>query len=228
MLWPSPPGCPRPGHPRQRRPARPAGQRLPAGTHLLELHPGRHLLGDEGGLDAVEQPLQPADELGMGDPQLALARRLVLAERQRDPFEFLAQLGSQPFLQLDDRPLMDLAHPVPAGVVQRGGLDLLQQLLDHAADPHHLGRLLDQAGRILARSVVGLHRADRSAVRPDHHHRAGVPGAVPAGLVVLSSGACFGHGIHLYPADLLARPPARTPATKRATVGRCHSIPAPC
>ncbi len=38
----------------------PAGQR-PA--HLLQLRPGGHLLGEQGGLDAVEQALQPAHQL---------------------------------------------------------------------------------------------------------------------------------------------------------------------
>src|SRR5581483_4823685 len=32
------------------------------------------------------------------------------------------------------------------GLVQRGGLHLVQELTDHAADPHHLGGLLDQFG----------------------------------------------------------------------------------
>jgi hypothetical protein len=37
-------------------------------AHLLELGPGRHLLGEERGLNAVEEPLEPAHELGLGDP----------------------------------------------------------------------------------------------------------------------------------------------------------------
>ena len=35
--------------------------------HLLELGPGRHLLGEQRGLDAVEEALKPAHELGLGD-----------------------------------------------------------------------------------------------------------------------------------------------------------------
>ena len=49
--------------------AEPGGQ--PA-AHLLELRAGGHLLGVDRGLDAVEEPLEPADQLGLGDPQLAL------------------------------------------------------------------------------------------------------------------------------------------------------------
>ena len=71
-----------------------AGRQRPA--HLLELRPGGHLLGEQGGLDAVEQALQPADQLGLGDPQLGLARRVVLGERQREPLELLDQFGGQP------------------------------------------------------------------------------------------------------------------------------------
>ena len=46
-------------------------------AHLLQLTPGRHLLGEQRGLDAVEQALQPADQLGLRDPQLGLAGELV-------------------------------------------------------------------------------------------------------------------------------------------------------
>ena len=38
---------------------------------------------------------------------------------------------------------VDVAQPVAAGLVQRRRPDLLEQLLDHRADPHDLGRLLD-------------------------------------------------------------------------------------
>ena len=43
-------------------------------AHLLELGAGGHLLGVDRGLDAVEEALEPADELGLRDPQLALGR----------------------------------------------------------------------------------------------------------------------------------------------------------
>src|SRR3546814_7736149 len=49
---------------------------------LLELRARGHLLGIDRGLDAVEQPLQPTDQLCLRDAQLALARR-ALGERQQ-------------------------------------------------------------------------------------------------------------------------------------------------
>ena len=75
--------CPGPA----RRPAccwlrRRARRQAPA--HLLQLGAGRHLLGEQRRLDAVEQALQPADELGLRDPQLGVGRDAVLGERQAD------------------------------------------------------------------------------------------------------------------------------------------------
>ena len=43
-------------------------------AHLLELGARGHLLGIDRGLDAVEEALEPADQLGLGDAQLALGR----------------------------------------------------------------------------------------------------------------------------------------------------------
>ena len=133
--------------------------------HLLELHPGRHLLGDQRGLDAVEQALQPADQLGLGDPQLGVGRGLSLAERQGDPLELVDQLGGQALLQLGDRARGGSHQPGPAGLVERRAAHLLEQLLDHAADPHHLGRLLDQLDRV-ALVLLGLRRRWADGVVP--------------------------------------------------------------
>ncbi len=41
-------------------------------THLLELRAGGHLLSEQCGLDPVEQPFQPADQLRLGYPQLTV------------------------------------------------------------------------------------------------------------------------------------------------------------
>ena len=41
------------------------GQRA---AHLLQLGTGCHLLGEQGGLDPVEQAFQPADKLCLGNP----------------------------------------------------------------------------------------------------------------------------------------------------------------
>ena len=43
-------------------------------AHLLQLRLRRHLLGEQRGLDAVEEPLEPAHQLGLGDPQLGVGR----------------------------------------------------------------------------------------------------------------------------------------------------------
>ena len=56
--------------------------------------------------------------------------------------------------------LVDLAQPVAAGVVERCGAHLLEQLLDHRADPHHLRGLLDQ---VCQRPVVVAGVAVRTA-----------------------------------------------------------------
>ena len=144
--------------------------------HLLQLRSCRHLLGEQGRLDAVEQPLQPADQLRLGHAQLGLARQLVLGERQGQPVQFLDQFGREPVLELLDRAFVDLPEAGPALLVQRRRPDLFQQLADHAADPHDLGRLLDhfrnrpfRAARLLG--VLGRRGAlDGQAVRADHHH----------------------------------------------------------
>ena len=67
---------------------------------------------------------------------------------------------------------VDLPQPVAAGVVQRRGPDLLEQLLDHRADPHDLGRLLDHVADVELPAVVVRRlrhgqRADRLAVGTD-------------------------------------------------------------
>ena len=116
-------------------------------AHLFELRPGRHLLGEQRRLDAVEQPLEPADELGLRDPQFGVGRNRVVAEGQGEPFEFVAQFGGEALFELADRGLVDLLEPGAAGVVERCGPDLLEQLLDHGADAHDLGRLLDHVGQ---------------------------------------------------------------------------------
>ena len=128
-----------------------AGAGRQGAAHLLELSPGRHLLGEQRGLNAVEQSLQPADQLSLGDPQLGVGGRRLVGERQRDPLELVHQFRREPVLQLRDRGLVDGLQPLPAGLVQRSRLHLVQQLPDHVADPHHLCRLLDHVGHRLGR-----------------------------------------------------------------------------
>jgi hypothetical protein len=125
----------------------------------------------------VEEPFQPADELRLRHAQFGIARRVPLLERKGQPIEFVDEFRGETGLQLDDRTPVDLGQALPGLLVQGRGLHLVQQLLDHAADAHDLGRLLDQAGRVVLAAALGfglvdLDRAQGAAVRPDHHDRA--------------------------------------------------------
>lgn len=111
-----------------------------------ELLAGGELLGHEARLDAVEQALEPTDELGLGDAQFGLAGNLVISEGKVQTFEFFDQLRGQAVLELLDRCLVDLGQALAGGLVQRRALHFVEQLLDHAADAHHFGRLLDLPG----------------------------------------------------------------------------------
>ena len=97
--WPVPAafgGCGPPGPGCwSRGPVRPGDPEV--ARRILQLLLGRHLLCEQRGLDAVEQALQPADQLCLGDAQLGVRRRR-RAERQRDPVELLDQLGARPAL----------------------------------------------------------------------------------------------------------------------------------
>ena len=46
-------------------------------THLLQLHTCGHLLRHQSRLNSVKQPLQPADQLRLRDPQLRFRRRFL-------------------------------------------------------------------------------------------------------------------------------------------------------
>ncbi len=151
------------------RPARREGA-----AHLLQLGPRRHLLREQGRLDAVEEALQPAHQLGLGNPEFGLGGNGLLGERERQALQFLHELRGQAVLQLLDRGGMDVLEPDPARLVERRGTYLFQELLDHAADPHDLGGLFDHfRHRDLARLVIGV--ADR---RPVLSHDQDVRGAV--------------------------------------------------
>jgi pimeloyl-ACP methyl ester carboxylesterase len=144
-----------------------------ATAHLLQLDAGGHLLGHQRRLDAVEQALQPADQLGLRDAQLRLGRGLVAVERQRQALQLLAQLGRQALLELGDGAGVDLLEAVAALLVQGGHAHLLQQLLDHAADPHHLRRLLDELGGIAGLPGLGVHGHGPHGLAIRAHHQDG-------------------------------------------------------
>ena len=86
---------------------------------------------DQRGLDAVEETLQPPDELGLGNAQLRIARRGPGPEGQRQPVEFIDEFGREAVLEFGDGALVDLGEPRASGLVQRGAADLVQQLLNH-------------------------------------------------------------------------------------------------
>ena len=167
-----------------RLPSRGAGGKTPL-AHLLELAAGGHLLGEQRRLDAVEEALQPADELRLGDSELGIARDVRL-EGERQPVELGGEVRRQPAGELPDGGLVDLLHAHPAGGVEGRMAHLVEQLLDHRADPHDLGRLLDR--------VEHLRRRPICFARYDHLHRAG------GGLARRRAAALFGHDATLGPA----------------------------
>ena len=142
------PGRSGPGWP-GRRPAGPAGDHAGPSharwqlAHLLELLAGGQLLGEQRRLDPVEQPLQPADELRLGDADLRFGRDLAVLERQGQHLQLLLQIRRQRVGQLGDRALVDLRQPLSARLVERRRPNLLEQRLHHRTDPHHLGRRRD-------------------------------------------------------------------------------------
>src|SRR5438034_11601439 len=54
-----------------------------ATPHLCKLRARLHVLRPQRRLDPVEETLEPADELGLCDPDLRLARRPLERDRQR-------------------------------------------------------------------------------------------------------------------------------------------------
>lgn len=123
-------------------------------AHLFQLLSCRHLLGEQGGLDAVEQAFQPADQLSLGDPQFGIRGCRIFGERQHEPLQFFAQLWCESLFQFTDRGFVNVAQPRPACVVERCGAYLLQKLFDHGADTHDFRWLLDHIGQRFTRIVM--------------------------------------------------------------------------
>ena len=148
----------RPGPPAAPAPARRASARAAAGRPSAA-RPARP--GCRGTGPPASRPAGPARSAA--PPRSAACRSSNGSESRSSSSR---SSGRQAVLQLDDRPLVDLPQPLAAGLVERRRADLLEQLLDHAADPHDLRRLLDQAGRVLAVGVRRPSRPCRSAGRP--------------------------------------------------------------
>ena len=77
--------------------------------------------------------------------------------------ELVAQLGREAVGELADRAGVDVAQPAAAAVVQRRRPDLLQQLLDHGADAHHLVGLRHHVGDRVALALAACAAGPRCA-----------------------------------------------------------------
>ena len=145
---------------------RPSAARLERAplAHLLELALRLHLLREQRGLDAVEETFEPADELGLRDAQLGVARR-VARERQRDVVELLAEVVGEDLLELVDRALVDLLQRAAAGVVERRAPRLVEQRPDHRRDADELRRPRDllAVGAALVRRATGVWSASSTS-----------------------------------------------------------------
>jgi hypothetical protein len=89
---------------------------------------------------------------------------------------------------------VDVAETLAALVVEIGGADLLQELLDHRTDAHDLGRLGDELGRVglVPLPLGGVLGGDRVAVGVDDDGAALVVVLVVAALLLLA--VRFTHG----------------------------------
>src|SRR5207237_4926875 len=111
-----------------------------------------------------------AHQLRLSDPQLGLAGRAPLGEREGEPVELGDKLRREAVLEFLDGARVDLLEARPALLVEWSGPDLLEQLADHASDPHDLGRLLHHLGDralTLSRTFCLIAAIGRQA-RADH------------------------------------------------------------
>src|SRR5215831_1654732 len=120
----------------------------PATTHLLEAGARLRVLRPERGLDAVEQPFEPTDQLRLRQTDLGLARLGV--ERQGERLELLLQIFRQAFLQRRQRLVVDRAQTLTAAFVGRRFAHFFQELADHRGDSQELRRLRDELAAGLA------------------------------------------------------------------------------
>ncbi|CAB4957960.1 unannotated protein [freshwater metagenome] len=122
----------------------------------------------------MEQPLEPAHELGLSDAQLGLSGGDIVGEGQRDALELVDELRGESGFELGYRAGMNLLESLPGLLVERRRLHLVEQLLHHAADAHHLGRLLDHLSEgacgVIAIAAGGGQRADRLPVGTHDEH----------------------------------------------------------
>ena len=110
----------------------------------------------------LETPAPPTPEPAPPEAGGWLRRMLpfLMAHKRNVYVAFGVSILGQAVAQLLDRRLVDLAQAGPAGVVERGVPDLVEQLLEHGADPHDLGRMLDRLGLALLGFLLGPGRDD--------------------------------------------------------------------
>ena len=118
------------------------GRQLPP-THALELLLSGHLLREQRGLDALDQPFEPPHQLGLGHLELGGAGDVLVTERQSQPGELVLEVGRQRRRQLLHRRLVDRAKSLAATFVVAGLADLGEEGLQHGAQPHDLRRVVD-------------------------------------------------------------------------------------
>ena len=110
---------------------------------LLELRPSGHLLGVDGGLDAVEETFEPAHELSLRDAEFCVRRSRFLGEGQGEALELFDELRRQTGLQLLDRGLgnhaksLGLVGPLPDPGQQV--TDAVENSLGHRISCHVYG-----------------------------------------------------------------------------------------
>src|SRR5207245_267249 len=109
-----------------------AGPRGQAAAHPVELRACLHLLCPQRRLNALEEALEPTEELGLGDSDLGFTRRR--RERCRERLELLLEILREPGLEHAERAIVDLAQPFAPGLVRRRAAHFLEQLAQHRAD----------------------------------------------------------------------------------------------
>ncbi len=162
-----------------------------------------------------------------GDPQLGVGGGL-LPEGQRDPLSssWVSGAGRASLSSSIERRWIS-AEPHAAGLVEGCVAHLLEELLDHRADAHDLGRLLDQVGGVGRALLVLRVRGHTHAVLGDHDDalllrlHVGIPRSRPGGRWSGRAGGSCAHPASRAPGaqqpdgDL----PVRRPAAVRAVPG---------
>src|SRR2546430_9114811 len=106
-----------------------AGPRGQAAAHPVELRTCLHLLCPQRRLNALEEPLEPTEELGLGDSDLGFTRRR--RDRCRERLELLLEILREPGLEHAERAIVDLAQPFAPGLVRSRAAHFLAQLAQH-------------------------------------------------------------------------------------------------